>query len=167
MAIQSKYALLDEMDSIILGNVEAENIITIVSSPTCEPCSEAHKVLDQWLSERDNFKLQLIFSVTNEDFDSSTKVARHLHKLKYTDINAAKDAIHEWYEHKYKDFETWMEAYPAKDEIDSSSVIEKHTDWCKITNVKNTPTIFLNGYQLPAPWQLERYQVSYIKVAKY
>lgn len=155
LTAQDKYPLLNENESIILGNVEAENIITIVSSPTCEPCSEAHKVLNEWLLQKDSFKLQLVFSVANEDSDTSTKVARHLHKLKETNESLLSDAVHEWFERKYKNVESWMGAYPCDEDINSTAAIEKHKSWCRHAKVQSTPTVFINGFQLPSPWELE------------
>jgi len=141
--------------SVLLGNPEAEHMITLVSSPTCEPCAEVHKLLHQWQLERDNFKLQLVFAVMNEDNDYATKIVKHLLSLKDSDSGRLEQAVHEWYEGKYKDLDSWKKAYPAEEKKDAKVILEKYNDWCKMADVKGTPTVFLNGYQLPAPWQLE------------
>lgn len=151
---QKRYDLPDEEDSIILGNVEAENVITIVSNPYCQPCSTAHKLLDQWLAEKDSFKLQIVFATVNND-DIKATVARHLHHLSLTNRHLLKEAVHTWYEHTYKDFESWATAYPVKEKVNIDAKIETQRDWCKQAEIKGTPTIFLNGYQIPQPWQYQ------------
>src|SRR5205085_1170976 len=100
--------------------------------------SKAHKVLDEWLSEKESFKLQLVFSTQNEENDPRTKVARHLHQLQHGDKRILREAIHDWYEHKYKDFNSWTEAYPLKDIIENLSMIEKQKAWCKYTEIRGT-----------------------------
>lgn len=151
---QKRQELLHESDTIILGNAEAENTITIVSNPYCQPCSKAHKVLNEWLSEKESFKLQFVFTGNNDDKDPRTKVARHLHQLDKEDTASVKRAMHDWYEHKYKSFESWVEAYPVRDH-GNFPCLEKQKAWCDSARIEGTPTIFLNGYQLPGLWQLE------------
>ncbi|RZK08814.1 MAG: hypothetical protein EOO43_21335 [Flavobacterium sp.] len=55
--------LPNEKDSIIIGNPKATKIITMVSNPYCKPCAKVHKVLEEWLSKRDDIKLQIISSI--------------------------------------------------------------------------------------------------------
>jgi protein-disulfide isomerase len=153
---QPRHALLDDIHSIILGNREAKNIITIVSNPYCEPCSQTHKTLDQWLSIRDDIRLQIIFSAFNQEKDAVTTVASHFISLKSkNDDQSLKRALNDWFEQKHKNYERWAEEYPVNEDIPTFEILEKHKEWCEMTNVKMTPTIFINGRKLPKVYQIE------------
>jgi uncharacterized membrane protein len=152
---QNRLDLPDEANTIVLGNVEAENTITIVSNPFCQPCSKAHKLFEQWLSEIDAFKLQIVFTTENNEKENKTRVAGHLHQLYADNKEQAYEAIHNWYEGKYKKVEELMDAYPVKNTIFFSEQLEMQKEWCRLAEVVSTPTVFLNGYRIPLPWQYQ------------
>lgn len=156
MEEQVRYVLPNESDTIILGNEEAENVITIVSNPYCQPCAKAHKILEEWLSERDSFKVQIIFSTQNHRDDPRTKVAIHLHCLNDANNKALTErAIHDWYNQKQKKYQDWINTYPVNEVHAVNDFVKKQKDWCELAQIEVTPTIFLNGYAIPKPWQLE------------
>ncbi|HMG07974.1 MAG TPA: cysteine peptidase family C39 domain-containing protein, partial [Mucilaginibacter sp.] len=64
---QPKFVLPDEDWSIILGNSEADNIITLVTNPYCGPCASTHSLLDEWLEKRDDLQVRVVFAVSNID----------------------------------------------------------------------------------------------------
>jgi uncharacterized membrane protein len=152
-----KYALPAEGDSLIIGNREAEHIITMVSNPYCQPCSKAHKKLEEWLSSRDDIKLQVVFSVhSTDESDKKTQVASHLMSLQAgRDDISLKHALDDWYEQKQKDYDAWANIHPVKSKTNNTRALEMQKNWCKTTEVNSTPTIFINGRKLPKPYQTE------------
>jgi len=58
---EPKYTLPAEEDTITIGNREANNVLTIVSSPFCHACADAHKLLDDLTEIRDDVKIQFVF----------------------------------------------------------------------------------------------------------
>ncbi len=147
---QPRQEMPDAGNSIILGNPDAEQVITVVSNPYCQPCSRAHMVLDECFSGRDDVKLQVIFSTANKEKDSRTKVAAHMVALyKQKDLHITKKALDDWYSQKQKNYEEWAKVYPAEAGISADPVLEEQKDWCKKAEIKGTPTIFINGYSLP------------------
>jgi protein-disulfide isomerase/uncharacterized membrane protein len=152
-----QYTLPDEEDSLIIGNREAEQVITMVSNPYCQPCAKAHKKLDKWLSSREDIKLQVVFSVsTTDENNKKTKVASHLMSLQHgRDDVSLKKALDDWYEQKQKNYEAWSKEHPVTVIIDNTEALEKNKQWCKTTEIRATPTIFINGRKLPKPYQTE------------
>jgi uncharacterized membrane protein len=152
-----KYTLPDEEDSLIIGNREAEQVITMVSNPYCQPCAKAHKKLDEWLASREDIKLQVVFSVSSTDEnDKKTKVASHLMSLQAgRDDVSLKKALDDWYEQKQKDYDAWAKEHPMTIQTPNTGALEKQKEWCKLTEIKGTPTIFINGRKLPKPYQTE------------
>ena len=151
-----KYAIPGNENSIILGDPEAEHVITMVSNPYCQPCSKAHKELDEWLVNRKDIKLQIIFSVEENNNDPKIKVAEHLFALQANnDAITLKKAVDDWYNQKQKDFEAWSKDHPTSDKIATESILQKQREWCKIAEIQVTPTIFINGRKLPDNYQPE------------
>ncbi|MEO8948262.1 MAG: thioredoxin domain-containing protein [Mucilaginibacter sp.] len=150
-----KYTLPPQEHSIILGNREAEKVITMVSNPYCQPCAKAHKSLDEWLKDRDDIKLQIIFFVNNEN-DPKLKVAEHLLSLQanHDDISLKK-AVDDWYEQKQRDFDTWSKKHSNIKSIPTDESIAIQRDWCNLTDIKATPTLFINGRKLSENYQPE------------
>ena len=147
---QPKYTLPDEAWSIVLGNADAENIITMVSNPYCPPCSTTHKLLDELLNERADLQARIVFTANNDENDRKTPISRHLMALNDTvDKTTIKKALHDWYEQKQKSYEAWAEVYPVHLNESEYHKIDKQHAWCEMAEVTATPTLLLNGYRLP------------------
>lgn len=153
---QPRYAVPDDLMPIILGNPNAETVITMVSNPFCGPCAKAHETLDQWLSVRDDIQLKIIFTTANHDDDEKTKVSRHVTALSLlNDTKLLENALNDWYKQGSKKYEAWATQYPITFDKDMSMVTEKQKAWCDLTEIAFTPTILVNGYKLPEPYRLE------------
>jgi uncharacterized membrane protein len=152
---QARYSTPDEEWSIVLGNVEAGNIITMVSNPYCPPCGKVHEQLDSWLSENDNIQARIVFTANNTDDDIKTPVTRHLMALNnLPDKTIVRNALHDWYAQKHKNYEAWAKIYPVEFNETEFNKIDKQNAWCKMAEVTATPTMLLNGYRLPDFYQL-------------
>ncbi|HEY8930481.1 MAG TPA: cysteine peptidase family C39 domain-containing protein [Mucilaginibacter sp.] len=156
---QAKYTQPDDEWCIVLGNVEANNIITMVSNPYCPPCSKMHKALDELLDNNGNIQARIVFTANNTDDDIKTPVTRHLMALNEgADKALVKKALHDWYEQKQKSYEAWAKVYPVQLNEANFYKLERQHEWCKLAEVSATPTMLLNGYRLP-----ELYQIADLK----
>jgi uncharacterized membrane protein/thiol-disulfide isomerase/thioredoxin len=152
---QPKYAMPDERWSIVLGNVEANTIITMVTNPYCPPCAKAHRLLDELLEQKGNVQARIVFSTLNRDDDERTPVARHMMALyKKGNENFIRQAMHDWYNEKQKNFEAWAKKYPVDIDETQFYKLDNQRDWCNLAEVKATPTLLLNGRVLPSVYQL-------------
>lgn len=107
LTAQPKYAQPEEEWSITLGNVEAGNIVTMVSNPYCQPCATAHQKLTDLLNQNGNVQARIIFTANNSDNDMKTPVVRHLMELsRLADKTIVEKALHDWYEQKQKNYES-------------------------------------------------------------
>jgi uncharacterized membrane protein len=143
--------------SIVLGNPEALNVITMVSNLYCNPCAQAHKLLEEWLSSANNIQVRVVFVAGSADNDKRREAAMQL-----MTINAAGDkekteqALSDWYNRK-TDAE-WMKKYPVTVDAAVAEKLNKQTHWCEMAEIHATPTIVVNGFELP-----HIYQVSDLK----
>ena len=152
---QPKYAQPDEEWSVVLGNAEADNIITMVTNPYCPPCAKTHKLLHELLEQRNDLQARIVFTADNTDNDLKTPVSRHimsLHALSDKDI--VKQAMYDWYEQKQKDYDAWAKVYPVKLNEAEYNKINKQKAWCEMAEIKGTPTMLLNGYVIPDMYRL-------------
>ncbi|MFI5139573.1 MAG: cysteine peptidase family C39 domain-containing protein [Sphingobacteriales bacterium] len=155
LSTQPKYTQPDGAWSIVLGNVEANNIITMVTNPYCQPCSKTHKLLDELLEQNGNLQARIVFTASNTDNDIKTPVSRHLMALdNLSDKTVVRQALHDWYEQKQKNYDAWAKVYPVHLNEAEYHKIDKQKDWCQMAEVTATPTLLLNGYRLPDLYQL-------------
>lgn len=153
---QARFSVTDDLMPITLGNPEASTIITMVSNLFCGPCAKAHQTIEQWLKNRDDLQLKIIFTTANHDDDKRTKVARHLSALSLSeDAEKIETALNDWYNQSEIKYDTWAEKYPVTIPIDTQKITERQKEWCELTEITETPTILINGYKLPEPYQLD------------
>lgn len=152
---QKYISVSNDLEFILMGNPDSDTVITVISSPFCVPCSETHRILEEWLEKRNDFQVKLIFLTPNGDEGYATKVARHIIALNsMKDKNIVIEALHDWYKQAVKKYETWAQGYPV---VITSQIIEicaKQHLWCKNNEIKYTPTVLVNGYVLNEPYKL-------------
>lgn len=148
-----RYALLKEGQAPIIGNPEAEIIVTMVSNPLCKPCAQVHNEL-KWIESHPDVKLQMVFH-THDDSGRKSDIARRI--LSLTDnCRKAKNAVHDWYEQKQGNFDKWLQAHPADASSEvSQMLLEQHRQWCRLADIQSTPAIFIDGYRLPYTYRAE------------
>ncbi|GGH23422.1 vitamin K epoxide reductase family protein [Mucilaginibacter phyllosphaerae] len=153
---QPKYANPAPGWSIVLGNPDAENVITMVSNPYCPPCSKTHNLLDDWLNHNTELQARIVFTADNTEGDIKTPVVRHLMALnRHADKATVKKALHDWYNQTQKSYTAWAKAYPVELDEAGFTQLDKQKDWCQLAEVKATPTLLINGYRLPDAYQIK------------
>lgn len=139
------------MQTIIMGNPNAEHTLTMVTNPFCQPCAKTHKVVEDLLSTSENINCQVIFSASNSQGDKRGIVARTILSLA-GDQQA--EALHQWYKNEERNVEKWREKLGVIEEKKAESILEQHTTWCEIAKVEGTPTLYLNGFKMPDLYRL-------------
>ena len=136
---------------IMLGNLNAENTIIEVCNPYCGPCAKAHKEIDKLLEHNTNLKVQLLFTATNEPGDKLAAPVKHLLAINSKgDAFETRRALDGWWQAEKKDYAVFADKYRMNGEINQQGEkIEAMNNWCKAMEIVFTPTIFINGYQLP------------------
>ena len=68
-------------------------------------------------------------------------------------------SLDDWYLPEKKDYVLFAAKYPMNGELlQQGSKIEAMDKWCKKMDIQATPTIFINGYQLPDAYSIEDLQ---------
>lgn len=135
---------------ISLNSKSAKYNIVKVCNPYCSPCAKAHTPIENLLNDG-KINLQILFTATDDPKDIKVKPVSHFLAIDSKGNKAEiKDALDDWYCAKKKDYEDFRRRYPIREEIDlQKNKIKEMRLWCDKENITHTPTIFINGYELP------------------
>lgn len=140
--------------SIVFGNREANMLVTILSNPHCNPCARMHQQVEKLLAvSRNEICIQYIFSSFSDSLEDS---CRYLISG-YLD-NQEDDALRRfalWYNKEKFDYERIIRKHESH--IHSAAIekeMVKHRRWRDRTSLSATPTILVNGYELPKEYEL-------------
>lgn len=142
---------------IVLGNKESDTEITIITSPFCGYCEDAHKILEKILTTNSNdLKIKVFFNTDIDGIAEETKVFFRSLLAVYLEKGATSflEALHYWFE--TKNVKDWIKKYELpynNEEIDS--IYRQQNLWCKNNDFNFTPAFFANGYQYPKAYSTE------------
>lgn len=137
-----------------LGNPHAPLQIMVACNPYCGPCATAHKVLHD-LAQTNDIGLAIRLSVkTGNPEDKRTMAGRYIMELANSTCTMDKrKMMHDWYE--WMDLEKFKEKYPLQAGINVQEQLVQHEEWMKEAKIEFTPSVFINGYQLPKQYKPE------------
>lgn len=136
---------------IVLGSPQPTHTIVKVCNPYCGPCAKAHVQLEELLRHHPHLQLRIIFMVTSND--SRTPPARHLMAIAQSAPGEVlvKEALNDWYLSEIKDYQSFSALYPLNGELKMQDAkLDAMYNWCTEHAIAYTPTIFIDGYQLPS-----------------
>lgn len=137
-------------------NVNPKYRVLKVCNPYCGPCAKAQPVLDD-LYRKGIIDLQVIFTVTNNESDVRMKpVAHFLAIAESADKVAVMESLDKWYTAETKDYDAFAKQYPMNGELQNQSQkIALMQQWCEKEKITHTPTIFINGHELPKEYLVD------------
>jgi hypothetical protein len=137
------------MKTVIMGDYEANNTITVVTNPLCGPCRKLHLEIESFLKHN---KYGTCFQFIFSGHDDSMSIAN---TLLHFPVNQQEIAMNLWYSGKYKTVEELIEVVSHNMVIENSNEqTDFHRRWSEIAEVRATPTIYLNGREMPLLYSL-------------
>lgn len=143
---------------ITLGNPTARHKIIKVCNPYCGPCAASHKELESVLMNNENVQLQIIFTATGKDGDIKNLPVQHFLAIAMKNSNGQlKAALNDWYNSPVKNYDVFAKKYQIpEEEINAQKKkVEDMNNWCDRMQIAFTPTIFVDGHQLPEMYDIE------------
>jgi thiol-disulfide isomerase/thioredoxin len=140
---------------ILLKNESPRYHVIKVCNPYCGPCAKAHPELER-LVEEGIIDLQIIFFPNNSTDDLHAKTISHLLAINSKgDPKVTQEALDHWYTAEKKDYAAFAGRYPMNGELDQQQekLLAMKT-WCEKEGITHTPTIFINGYELPKEYRI-------------
>lgn len=152
-ALLTKQKQISELSpelGITLGNPQGEWHIVKVCNPYCTPCAMVHPILDGILESSSKIKLQIIFTVSADNFDERNNPIKLFLALQESHQDVRK-ALVDWFKLENKNYNEFARQYSVSDTLLNAQTnkIEMMRGWCIKTKIWYTPTIFINNYQLP------------------
>jgi uncharacterized membrane protein len=141
---------------IMFGRADAPLHITILSNPYCNPCAAMHKRIEQFLRAMDGKAcVQYVLSSFDESFDNINRylIAYSLHHPDPMPV------FSDWFERGKPLGEKFFQdmnldiADPAVE-----AEFRRHAEWRERTKLRATPTVIVEGFQLPENYRIEDLQ---------
>jgi thiol-disulfide isomerase/thioredoxin len=141
---------------ILLKNDSPKFQVIKVCNPYCGPCAKAHPELER-LVEEGMIDLQIIFLPNGSMDDLYAKTISHLLAINSKgDSKVTQEALDQWYAAEKKDYAVFAERYPMNGELNQQQEkLLAMKAWCDREGIIETPTIFINGHQLPIEYDIE------------
>ncbi len=151
---QPHYKVDKSTSRILFGSKESKTLITVFTNPHCEPCARMHQRIEKLQTTANNsFCFQYIYSSFNEELEISNQF---LIENYLTNPENYQTVYSDWFKDgKYKK-EDFFEKYNFK--RDATAVLDEfhsHNQWKEETKLRATPTILINGYELPNNYKIE------------
>lgn len=148
MLKRNSFYEVDKISSILLGNPQAKNTITILTNPHCGPCARMHKRIKKLLKDANNqFCVQYILSSFSNDLNSSCDFFLYINKVFSEE---ERDRIYdEWFDEGKYDRENFFRKHNFITDTNISEEFQRHLDWKDKAQLHETPTVLFNGYKLP------------------
>ncbi|WP_028668510.1 vitamin K epoxide reductase family protein [Runella zeae] len=140
--------IFEDMRVVKIGNPEAEHTLTIVTNPMCGPCVRLHPEIEDFIENTDMVNCQFVFL-------GSANAQPLVQTIISLPNERAVEAMHRWYAGKYRDVETWSKDVNADaPNAEVNQQIQLHRQWCDLAEIQATPTLYLNGRQMPLAYHL-------------
>ena len=140
----------NNLDNIVLGNLNSNLEITVITNPFCGHCKSVHFLIEDILRKTDNIKINIIFNVnTNIISSDSAMVSNRLLELYHEEsqetLLKAMDDIYE--SPKAKE---WLVKWDkCNNEDHYFTMLKQQKDWCQVNDINFTPELLINGKSYP------------------
>ncbi len=151
----ARYEVDKSTSALLWGNLDAPNLITVITNPHCNPCAMMHTRLENLLRTTHNgYCVQYILTSFSGELEDSSKFLIAMYRK--MDVSSFLLFLNEWYE-SGKD--NRIECYRKYhfNHLDEKDVEEfmKHKEWVTKTKINSTPTVLFNGYRMPDKYKME------------
>jgi len=154
---QPIYSTSDCNSIIRFGNPNSKLQLTVFSNPYCNPCAVMHKKIEKLLLKADNnISVQYIFSSFREDLNSTNKYLIAACLANKTD--SVMSILSDWFEKgmtsKGDYFYNLLLCLENMD-VEVEVEFQRHEAWKRRNQLRSTPTVLVNDYQLPESYKVE------------
>lgn len=146
-------------NEIQIGNALSNWQIIVACNPYCTPCAQTHFKLDELLEKYPDIGISLRFVIPSNTDDIRSKVVIRIlqHIMASSGViippcEFARMIMHEWF--SIMDLQKFSTTFPDNG-YDPSALITAHEKWSNDSDIRFTPTIFLNGYELPRQYNVD------------
>lgn len=144
----------DTCSSIIFGNPQAENSITVFSNPYCSPCAIMHRRIKDMPGEA----VSIRYVMTS--FSEERLIINRYFIAAYYQLGPKKtwELMSEWFDKGKKDNERFFDGLGIDINRDAVWVeLVKQRLWAEKSPLYGTPTVIVNGREVVWPYSVDDY----------
>ncbi len=144
-------------ETILIGNPEAKQVITVVFSPTCTPCIEEQKNLLAMIQTKQNTRIEQIILAHPEDTAGHAIAMNMLDAYETLDTEFFMKRFVSFFDHyTAEQIKGWSVAVSDPNKVERyTELLKKHSGWIDIQGVDSTPALFYNYKKLPREYSTE------------
>ncbi|GAA4419550.1 hypothetical protein GCM10023187_53980 [Nibrella viscosa] len=136
-----------------LGRPTAPHTMTVATNPVCGPCTRLHKELNELLADTDLLNVNLVFTISDAPNDPRRVVAKTVLALPPDQRLPALDA---WFANTQQDPAQWAMGFVSMNApANVFDLVAHHQSWCAVNQIEATPTVFVDGWKMPAQYSLK------------
>jgi hypothetical protein len=140
--------IFEGMKVLKMGNVEAQNIITLALSPSCVSCGRAFQEVKKLINSNNQFRTEIFFAPSNNLSDESVRVSRVILNLPNEYMQ---EATQKWFQNVKQDQQKWEIKLGINENLEADfQQVSFHLHWLELAGVESAPAIFLNKAELPS-----------------
>jgi uncharacterized membrane protein len=145
-------------NDLIIGNRNAKIKILYVSNPYCSPCAETHFVFEELLNLFGHEICIILRVLSNSNNYSDKRRIAFNYLLNALDRGfSIEQVLGIWF--TKMNLEEFINYFKLFDNVeDFSFIISQHHNWSKLNNIEYTPTVFINGFELISPYNIEHFK---------
>lgn len=149
------YIKIPENMRLYTGNLDSSEVITLITNPLCQYCSEKYFQIKKVLEYNENIKLETIYCIPHQP-EIMNEVTRELINIY---LNKGPEnyekKVSEWYLKGKDDFNKWLVQNKSKnDNSATNDILMTHSEWCELSKITYTPAILINGKNIPKGFDL-------------
>ncbi|MDN5213739.1 vitamin K epoxide reductase family protein [Fulvivirgaceae bacterium BMA12] len=167
LLFENKHKIFDlSKEVFVVGNPEAPVEITAFLSLNCAPCQKAFNQL-KTVFNNENIKINLIFSLHDHDKSFVNRIAQLYNEKKHREATELLDV---WYHSKGNLPNSLIKQAKESEPDDHFEKIQKaHGELFLFAGISETPTIFVQGYNLPEEYRIKDivYFIDFLKKQKH
>ena len=140
-----------ENNVITIGNRNARNVLTVVTTPLCGFCKEMHEILHTiYENYKNDIKIEIRFNISGTNDEKIEQLYIQLYNNYLTKGEEAFiKALEDWFDNK--NIEDWLRKYSLKinNKVELlDSILTVYHENNKL-GLNFTPTLYVNGYEYP------------------
>lgn len=150
---QTFYKGYKDSSTILLGNKESDNYLTIVTNPYCKSCGKIMRIVNRLLNKYNNsICIQLFYMPFN---DQQVAMCKFFIYLYYFESDSMYKIISEWFSYGIRNEFEFCRKYPffCNDKLINDDLIDTEYDkqflWLIENDINQTPLFIIDGYKFP------------------
>jgi protein-disulfide isomerase len=141
--------------NILLGNVDASLKLTVITSPFCGYCNEAHSIIEEILQNHYDticFDIRFNFNPENSE-EKSKKIHQQLVAIYYEQGQEAFiKVLNNWFKNK-DEKKLNIILIDKENESKINSILEEQFNWNQKNELSYTPAIIINQFIFPKQYE--------------